>query len=53
MSPYVLSVSCVYGLLKNFILGDMILADKGFLIQDLLQRGVSMNIPPFLNCGKF
>ena len=31
----------------------MILADKGFLIQDLLRRGVSMNIPPFLNCGNF
>jgi len=32
---------------------DLILADEGFLIQDLLQRGVSVNIPPFLNCGKF
>ena len=51
--PYILSVPCVYGLLNNFILADMILADKGFLIQDLLRRGVSMNIPPFLNCGKF
>ena len=53
MSLYVLSVSCVYELLKNFILGDMILGDKGFLIQDLLRRGVSMNIPPFLTVENF
>ena len=41
------------GLLEHFAPGDLILADKGFLIQDLLPRGVSVNIPPFLNCGKF
>ena len=29
------------------------LTDKGFLIQDLLPNGVSVNIPPFLNKGKF
>lgn len=27
--------------------GDMILADKGFLIHDLLPQGVSLNLPPF------
>ena len=37
----------------HFVPGDMILADQGFLIQDLLTKGVSMNISPFLNCGKF
>ena len=41
------------GLFTHFVPGDLILADKGFLIQDLLPRGVSVNIPPFLNCGKF
>ena len=29
------------------------LADKGFLIQDLVPNGVSVNIPPFLNNGTF
>jgi hypothetical protein len=33
--------------------GDLILADKGFLIQDILPHGVSVNIPPFLQNGKF
>lgn len=28
--------------------GDLILADKGFLISDVLPDGVSLNIPPFL-----
>ena len=37
------------GLLKHFVRGDLILADKGFLIQDLLPRGVSVNILSFLN----
>ena len=41
------------GLLKHFVPGDLILADKGFLIQNLLPRGVSVTIPPFINCGKF
>ena len=31
----------------------MIMADKGFLIQDILPNGVSFNIPPFLNNGVF
>lgn len=33
--------------------GDMILADKGFLIQDIVPHGVCVNIPPFLNNGTF
>ena len=28
---------------------DLIPADKGFLIEDLVPNGVSVNIPPFLN----
>ena len=41
------------GLVNHFSAGDMILADKGFLIQDILPNGVSVNIPPFLNSGTF
>lgn len=41
------------GLLKQFVAGDLILADKGFLIQGIVPSGVSVNIPPFLNNGKF
>ena len=29
----------------------LVLADKGFLIQDLVADGVSVNISPFLNNG--
>ena len=32
---------------------DLILADKGFLIQDIVPNGVAVNIPPFVNHGKF
>ena len=39
-------------LLKHLVARDLILADKEFLIQDLVPRGVSVNIPPFLNNGK-
>jgi len=35
-------------MLKQFIPGDLILADKGFTIQSQLPEGVSLNIPPFL-----
>jgi len=41
------------GILKHFVPGDLILADKGFLIQDVVPKGVSVNIPPFLEHGKF
>ena len=33
--------------------GDMILADKGLLIQDIVPHGVSVNIPRFPNKGVF
>ena len=41
------------GLLNHFVPGDLILADKGFLIQDIVPSDVAVNIPPFLNQGKF
>lgn len=41
------------GILKHFVAGDIILADKGFLINDIVPNGVYVNIPPFLNNGKF
>ena len=41
------------GFLQHFVPGDLILADKGFLIQDIVPKGVSVNIPPFLEHGKF
>ena len=41
------------GILKHVETGDLVLADKGFLIQDLLPNGVSVNIPPLLNKEKF
>ena len=41
------------GLLNHLVAGDMVLADKGFLIQDILPNDVSLNIPPFLNDGVF
>lgn len=41
------------GLMNHMASGDLILADKGFLIQDIVPKGVSVNIPPFLQNGKF
>lgn len=41
------------GLLDHLKAGDMVLADKRFLIPDIVPGGVSVNIPPFLNKGKF
>lgn len=41
------------GLLNQLTAEDLVLADKGFLIQDLVPDGVSVNIPPFLNNGAF
>ena len=39
--------------LKELRSGDLILADKGFLISELLPMGVSLNIPPFLTRKQF
>lgn len=33
--------------------GDMILADKEFLIEDIVPYGVTPNIPPFLTTAQF
>ncbi|KAK3910841.1 Putative nuclease [Frankliniella fusca] len=41
------------GLLNIFEPGDLILADKGFLIHDMLPPGVSLNIPPFKRTAQF
>lgn len=41
------------GILSHFTAGDLILADKGFLISDILPSGVSLNIPPFLMKPQF
>ena len=41
------------GILKQFVTGDLVIADKGFLIQDIVPDGVAVNIPPFLNNEKF
>ena len=40
-------------IIESFCAWDTIMADKGFLIQDILPNGVSFNIPPFLNNGAF
>lgn len=42
--------SNIYSQLKH---GDLILADKGFLISDLVPPGVDVNIPPFLFSPQF
>jgi len=41
------------GLLDQLVPGDLILADKGFLIRDILPPGVSLNLPPFLDTPQF
>jgi len=41
------------GILSLLEPGDLILADKGFLISDILPDGVSLNIPPFLTSSQF
>ena len=41
------------GLLNHLTAEVLVPADKGFLIQDLVPNGVSVNIPPFLNNETF
>lgn len=41
------------GLLEQLVPGDLILADKEFLIRDILPSGLSLNIPPFLDTPQF
>jgi hypothetical protein len=38
---------------SRWSLGDLVLADKGFLIHDLMPAGVSLIIPPFLDGPHF
>jgi hypothetical protein len=40
-------------LLEQMEPGDLIIADKGFLIHDLLPSGVQINMPPFLDTPHF
>lgn len=41
------------GVLNQMVSGDLILADKGFLIKDLLPSGVHLNIPLFFSTPQF
>lgn len=41
------------GLFAQLEEGGLILADKGFLIRDILPPGVHLNIPPFLDTPQF
>ena len=41
------------GLLNHMTAEDLVPADKGFLIEDLVPNGVSVNLPPFLNNETF
>lgn len=41
------------GILDIFKPGDLLLADKGFLLDDIVPQGVSVNIPPFLVNSQF
>lgn len=37
------------GIVDQLVVGDYTMADKGFVIGDILPDGVSLNIPPFLS----
>ena len=39
--------------LEKLVPGDMVMADKGFLLHDIMPPGTSLNIPPFLHGGQF
>jgi len=41
------------GVLDSLQPGDLVLADKGFLVHDMLPPGVTLNIPPFKNTAQF
>lgn len=42
-----------FGLMNYMVSGDLIFVDKGFLIQDIVLKGVFVNIFFFLQNGKF
>jgi hypothetical protein len=41
------------GILSALNAGDLVLADKGFLVAHILPHGVSLNLPPFLTTPQF
>lgn len=41
------------GIVKQLFPGDIILADKGFVIRDILPNSVRLNTPPFLTTPQF
>lgn len=41
------------GIASQLISGDLVLADKGFLIEEIMPYGVNVNIPPFLTTTQF
>lgn len=41
------------GVVHQLHIGDLILADKGFLLKDILPYGVNLNVPPFLTTPQF
>lgn len=41
------------GIIEQLHLGDLLLADKGFLIEDILPYGVILNVPPLLTTAQF
>ncbi|XDV13745.1 hypothetical protein PO909_002088 [Leuciscus waleckii] len=47
------AITAACGLLQHLRPGDMVMAEKGFTIQDILPEGVSLNIPSFLINGQF
>ena len=50
-SDKVITADC--GELQQLEPGDMVMADKGFTIRDILPEGVTLNIPTFLVNGQF
>lgn len=41
------------GITSQLHIGDCVLADKGFLVRDVLPYGVYLNVPPFLTTPQF
>lgn len=41
------------GIVSKLHSGDLILADKGFVIRDILPKDVHLNVPPFLTTPQF
>lgn len=41
------------GVIEQLVPGDLVIADKGFVIKDCLPYGVDLNLPPFLTTPQF